>query len=215
MATLTEIANAALEHLFVLIAGETADADDLATAIKGVRRVVARLPEYGGGRALVEESTALSMVAKPDARVVCTVTGLTVTLPLDPADGARVAVAPLSGSADVKSTDRKLEAATSTVTVSDVTTWMYRADQIDWVKVTALADGDDAPYPDECEGALEHFSAMELSTKFEAPISNELAALIRESRAFIRAKYNRPRDQNWKDSVPYSVQGPNRLRGYR
>ena len=215
MATLTDLANGALEQLFVLASGETADADDLALSIKTLRQVLARLPEYGGGQKLVDVSTKISTDAVSDQRVICQGTGLVITLPEDPEDGARVGVSLLTGTADVKSADRKLQGATATVTISVDTVWIYRASSVDWVAVTALADGDASPYGDDSDNAIELITAMELAPKFEVPISRELAENISEAKVFLRSKYNRPPEQNWRKSLPYSLQGPARLRSYR
>lgn len=215
MATLTDLANGALEQLFVLEAGETADANDLALALKTLRQVLARLPEYGGGQKLIDVSTKLSANAVSDQRVICQGTGLTITLPEDPEDGARVGVSLLTGTADVKSPDRKLEGATAAVTIGTDTVWIYRAASINWVKVTALADSDASPYGDDADSAIELITTMELAPKFEIPISGELAENITEARVFLRSKYTRPPEQRWRSSVPYSLQGPARLRSYR
>lgn len=215
MATLSEIATGALEQLYVLAGGETADADDQALALETLQQVLARLPEYGGGRKLVDVSTTISVDALPDQRVICQGSGLTITLPDDPEDGTRVAVALLTGTADVVSEDRKLENATATVTISSDTTWIYRADSIDWVRVTALTGGDNSPYSDDSDSALELVTALELAPKFEVRISPELANNIEEAKVFLRGKYSRPAEQSWRGSVPYSLQGPARLRSYR
>ncbi|MEL6859301.1 MAG: hypothetical protein AAFO74_13020 [Pseudomonadota bacterium] len=215
MATLTDLANGALQHIYVLEGGETAAAEDFAVSMKTLRQVLARLPEYGGGQKLVDVSTQISTEAVSDQRIICQGTGLVITLPEDPEDGARVAVSLLTGTADVKSTDRKLQGATATVTISADTTWIYRAPSIDWVAVTALSDTAASPYGDDSDSAIELITAMELAPKFSAQIGPELADSISEAKVFLRSKYNRPPEQNWRKSLPYSLQGPARLRSYR
>lgn len=215
MATLTEIATGALEQLFVLAGGETAEAEDQALALETLQQCLARLPEYGGGRRMVDVSTEISTKAVSDQRVICQGTGLTITLPENPEDGARVGVSLLTGTADIVSPDRKLEGATATVNISTDTVWIYRADSIDWVKVTALTGGSTSPYGDDCDSALELITAMELAPKFEVQIGGVLAENISEAKVFLRSKYSRPAEQSWQHSLPYSLQGPARLRSYR
>lgn len=215
MTTLKDLAKGALSHLFVLEGQEEPEADELATALTTLRDVLARLPEYGGGRRLVDENATISVTANHDARLICAVSGLVITTPTEPKDGTRLAVAPLSGSVTVSSEDRKLESATASVVVSEPTTWVYRAEAIDWVKVTALADTDPSPYGDDCDSAIKYITAMEAADLFAAEITPALGRKIAEAQSYLRSKYHRPRDQDWRASAPYSVQGSNRLRGYR
>lgn len=215
MATVKTLAHEALDHLFITEGGEEPSAEDSAKAVSSMLRVLSRLPEYGGGRTLVDETVTEAVTAKPDGRYVVAVTGLTITLPADPQDGARVAVVPIAGSVTVKPDNRKVEGGTASLSVTDGTTWAYRADLADWVKVTDLSSGSESPWPASCDAALGHFCAKEAAAKFSAQITPELGMLISESEAFIRSKYVRPREQDWGASVPYSIQGPGRLRRYR
>lgn len=216
MATLTDIATTALEHLFVLVGGETPSADDAALSLAAVQRVIARLPEYGGGRVLVDETWSESATAtKADARIITTVSGVSVPTPADPADGTRLAVVPLTGTASVSPTERKIEGATASVSVSAATSWVYRADLADWVRITSLTGSDSVPYSEDCEGALGYLAAREAAPSFEVSLSAELGRAIVESESFLRAKFSRPREQDWRASVPWSVTGPGRLRGFR
>lgn len=215
MATLTDLANGALQHLYVLEGAESASSEDFAVAMKTLRQVLARLPEYGGGQKLVDVSTKISTEAVVDQRVICQGTGLVITLPEDPEDGSRVGISLLTGTADVKSPDRKLQGGTVTVTISTDTVWIYRAPSIDWVAVSALADTASSPYGDDSDSAIELITAMELAPKFSAQIDAALGENISEARVFLRSKYNRPPEQNWRKSLPYSLQGPARLRSYR
>lgn len=215
MATLTELAHNVLDHLFITEGAETPDASDSAKVLERLRKVLARLPEYGGGRRLVDGSATVSTTVRPDTRTICQASGLVITLPSDPEDGARVAVSLLTGTAQVKSGDRKLESATATLTISDNTTWIYRADSIDWVKVTSLADNAESPYGEDADSAIEFVTALECAPIFAVTIRPELAESIRDAKTFLRSKYSRPAEQNWAKSVPYSIQGPARLRSYR
>lgn len=215
MATLKDLAHGALKHLYIGVGGDPVAAEASSEALTVLRDVLARLPEYGGGRKLVDESIKLSVTAKPDARLICTVTGLTITLPPDPADGTRVSAVPLSGSASVISVDRRLEGATSSLSISADTAWTYRADQADWVKTTTLADNANSPFSDDSDSAIKYITAMELADVLSVEITAALASKIEDAKSFLRAKYYRPREEDWFKSVPYSVQGPNRLRGYR
>lgn len=215
MATLNEIATEALDHLFITVGDESPDTGDLAKALASLQGAVSRLPEYGAGRKLKEVTTALSVTAKPDQRVICSVTGLTVTLPANPADGTRVSVVPLTGTITVTPTDRKLEGTVALQSITAATVWAYRADLADWVKLTALTGSSESPYPPECDSALGYVAALEAAPKFSVSIDEALGALIQDAKTFLRAKYSRPGEQDWHGNVPLSVQGPGRLRRYR
>ena len=215
MATLTDLATGALQQLYVLEGGETPSAEDFAVSLKTLRQVLARLPEYGGGRKLVDVSTEITTEARSDQRLICQTSGLVITLPSNPEDGSRVSVVPLTGTASVLSPDRKIENATATVPISVATTWIYRAARIDWVRVTDLADTDNSPYGDDCDSALEMITALEVAPKMAIEIGATLGESISDAKTFLRGKYARPAEQNWRKALPWSLQGPARLRSYR
>lgn len=215
MATVKDLAHEALDHLFVTEGAEEPAAEDSAKAVTSMLRVLSRLPEYGGGRALVDRTVSKSATAQPDGRLIVTLNGLTATMPADPQDGTRIAIVPLTGTVTVKPNNRKIENGTADISVTASTTWAYRSDLADWVKVSDLTGSSESPWPASCDAALGHFCAKESAPKFEARIGPELAELIMESETFVRSRYVRPRDQDWNKSVPYSVQGPGRLRRHR
>lgn len=192
MATLTELATQALRKLFVVADGESPEVSDLSVALGHLRHVLARLPEYGGGRAMVERTTSESETVDADTRTISTVSGIVLTFPSTPRAGTRVGIAPLTGTATVKSLDRKIEGAAASVLVSLPSVWIYREDLIDWVLVTALSDTNDSPWPSDCDSALVDLTAMESAPAFQVSIGPELGAAIENSKAFLRAKYNRP-----------------------
>src|SRR5690606_38163984 len=80
-------------------------------------------------------------------------TDITVWLPSDPGPGSRIAIVdPLgtltSNTVTLDGNGRSIETAL-TVTPTTDTTWMYREDSGDWVRVTALTASDEMPFPSE------------------------------------------------------------------
>lgn len=216
MATLNELAEDALRHLALLDGAETPEAEDQARALEALMRVVARLPEYGAGRALVDESVSVSPKETPqDVRLIVSVAGLTIPTPTDPDDGARFAVAPLAGAVSVTPKGRRLEGGLSALSISADTMWIYRADLADWVKSTSLTGQSQSPWPQDCDSALGQLAAEEVAPTLGIPVSADLGRLIEASRSFLRAKFGRPGRQDWSSIVPNSVSGPGRLRRYR
>lgn len=210
MATLNDIVAGAAEDLSLTVGGGSLTASDQAVILSCLQDVLARLPEYGAGRKLVERTTEASITLAEDQRVICVVSGLTITLPDSPRDGARASVIPITGTATVTPTCRKIEGSAASVTVSLPTVWAYRADLADWVKVTALVGADDSPWPGECDSALRHITAKMAAPKFEAQIGAELAVQIIEDETFLRAKYARPGNVDFSQVLPRSVLGPGR-----
>ena len=211
MATLNDIAVDALRRIHVLEAGETPEASDKGVAMDRLLQLVVELPEYGAGRRLTEATTAINTTAHEDERIICSVTGLTVTLPADPGDGARVSVVPLTGTATVTPTTRKIEGGTTSVSVTEATTWAYRADLADWVKVTALTSTSDSPWPSSCDSSLAAILAFEIMDEFGAEMSPGLSAAYPKAKNYLSSKYTRPRAVNFNSAVPHSVRGPGRL----
>lgn len=211
MTTLNEIATDALQRLHVLEGGETPAAEDIAVAIQRLLQLVEELPEYGAGRKFTEATVERNTTAQEDERIICSVTGLTVTLPATPSDGARVSVVPITGTTTVTPTVRKLEGAAADQTISAATTWAYRADLADWVKVTDLTKNSDSPWPASCDNALGAIVAVETANEFGAEVSASLSASYQKGKAMLQAKYSRPRNVNFNAALPQSVRGPNRL----
>ena len=212
MATLSELATRALKELSLIVAGESADSADLSDAEDVILDLVVKLPEYGGGREMVDVETSISATAKAEQRVLCQAGSITITAPHSPRDGERFSVFPIAGGTiTVTPYRRKIEDDTASLSVTANTTWAYRADLGDWVKVTALTNSSDSPYPAWCDLPLIHFTAMEIANQFEVPISPQLAAKIEASTALMSAKYSRPREVDFNSALPQSTRGPGRL----
>lgn len=120
----------------------------------------------------------------------------TVWLPLKPSDGSRMAISdPHNRLATYPITlepnGRTIEGADSLVLNTDGldTSWFYRAELSDWVRVTNLALTDEAPFPED-------FDAMQyilLATRLVPPSGRKLnemsAAILTEQRRQFLARY--------------------------
>lgn len=216
MATLTDLATRSLQELEIIASGETPAAADLTLAVQALVDLCVLLPEVGAGRDMLDVETSSSRQAHEDERIICTVAGLTITTPMDPSDGARFSVIPVAGGTiTVTPYRRKIEGGSSDVSVTDATTWAYRADLADWVEVTALDGTDNSPWPDWCDQPLVHLGAEELAAAFSVDIKPALGVKIARSRMTLKTRYARPRERQWGDVMPFSIKGQGRFRRYR
>lgn len=212
MATLTDLAARALGELSLVVAGETPATEDAATALSVVLDLMTLLPEVGAGRDMQDREVTEACIAGEDQRVLCQVGGITVTTPYDPRDGARFAVLPIAGGTiTVTPYRRTIEGGSVSLSVTTATVWYYRADQGDWVKVTALESDDDSPYPPWCDLPIVHLAAEELAAQYERPLPPALIIKIEASRSKLRGRFGRPRERDWGAMIPATVRGPGRL----
>lgn len=201
MTTLSALADAALPLIRVAIQGEPVDGVSAATALAELLDLVEELPEYGGGRFMTDVDTAISRTAGEDERILCSVGGLTITLPKTPSDGARVSVVDVDGlfgasNVTLARNGRKVEGLAANKAVTATGTWIYRADQSDWVAVTSLTGASECPYPAALHGALKRILCRRMADNFGRDLTESMAQQVEEARSLVRARYKRIRSNN-------------------
>lgn len=207
MATLNELANEALEQLFVLSAGETPAPDEHAAVLSIVQRLIVSLPEIGGGRQLVDVESNTSCEPAEDTRVVVTSSGVTITPPSAPRNGARFGVIPIGVTVSVSAGSRYIQGSTLSLSVTTPTIWTYDPSAANWVKVTDLASTDQSPWPAWLDQHIAVLAARDAAPKVIDSISATLAANIARAEAALRTVFSRPAKANWAAAVPGSVRG--------
>lgn len=120
----------------------------------------------------------------------------TVYLPPNPRDGARVAIADLSGNFNtfnltVNANGRKIESGTTVVlnTASVVAEWFFRADLGKWVRVSALTLDDESPFPEQFDDFWSTSLALRLNPRYGQTLAPETAETLRRARSQFRARY--------------------------
>jgi hypothetical protein len=142
---------------------------------------------------------------------------LTVYLTPCPQDGARMAIAdPFSRLAafpvTLDANGRTIEGA-STITL-DVdgafTEWFYRADLGEWVKITALVDTDECPFPDDFDSFFSIGLALRLNPRHGREMDPQTAVVFKAERRKFIARYLQSRPLEVDDSLAWpfmSTQG--------
>lgn len=213
MAKLNELATNALCELTVVAGGDTASAEDQAQALAALLRLVASLPEIGGGRQMVDAEADKSCQPVEDTRVIVTASGVTVTPPANPRLGARFGVVPLDVTATVGAGQRFIEGARADLSVTSPTTWAYNPDQANWVKVTGLIGTDESPWPAWMDHWISVLTARDAASSLSVPVPQILGPAIAAAEASLRAAFSRPARTNWAAAVPASAAGAARTSG--
>lgn len=121
---------------------------------------------------------------------------MTVYLPVDPSDGARVGlIDPFSRLASVPITldgnGRTIEAAATKLlnTNGTNTTWLYRADLGNWAKLSPLLITDDLPFPADYNRMFIILMAMHLNPAYGRNISSTQAQFLKGYQQQFQARY--------------------------
>lgn len=118
----------------------------------------------------------------------------TVWLPSDPGNGSRIGIVnPLGTLATYAVTldgnGRSIEGATSVAPTTD-TEWMYRADEGDWVKITALTSASTMPFPDKFDDYFIIMLAKRLNPKYGGMSHMDSERRLAEVRSKLRSTYS-------------------------
>lgn len=120
----------------------------------------------------------------------------TIYLPVNPSDGARIAVQDIGGNLatynlTLNGNGRLVEAARTLVlsTNSLNRTWFYRADLGDWRRVTTLAATDDMPFPIEFDDMFIILLAMRLNPRYGRKMDAQTISYLKRMQAMFTARY--------------------------
>lgn len=149
---------------------------------------------------------------------------LTVYLTAYPQDGARMAIAdPFSRLAafpvTLDANGRTIEGNPTLVLNVDGTfqEWFYRADKGDWVKLTALVETDENPFPDAFDIFFICGLAMRLNPRYGRTMDTQTAAAFKVNRRQFIARYLQSQPLEVDDSISWpfmSTQGYDQQRAF-
>jgi hypothetical protein len=171
-------ANMALERLNTLVSGIFGDG--VGAGLKD-KNIVAAETVVSNTRAIVSGHTA----------------AFTITLPETPNDGARfqlidAGAAFATRNVTVDANGRLIEGATADITASTNgfnRTWFYRGDLADWKRISALAIGDEFPFPEAVDDAFIIMLAMRLAPRFRKTVRPETLASLERDLGRLRGRY--------------------------
>lgn len=132
----------------------------------------------------------------------------TIYLPVNPSDGARIAVQDLGGNlatynVTLDGNGRLVEGA-RTLPLADNSlnrTWFYRADLGDWKRVTTLAVTDEMPFPVEFDDMFIILLAMRLNPRFGRKMDAQTVTYLKRMQAMFTARYAQAEDLRIKGDI--------------
>lgn len=160
----------------------------------------------------VENRTA-DLIQRPtiNRRLIATNTeATTIYLTPFPQDGSRMGIADpfgrLSGfPVTLDANGRTIEGSPTLLLDIDGTfqEWFYRADKGDWVKLTALADTDDNPFPDDFDIFFICGLAMRLNPRYGREMDPQTATVFKANRRQFIARYLQSQPLEVDDSISW------------
>ncbi len=137
-------------------------------------------------------------------------TALTVYLTVWPQDGARMGIADPFGRlaafpVTLDANGRTIEgAATKLLNTNGLfQEWFYRADLGQWVKLSALTEIDNLPFPDEFESFFILLLAMRLNPRYGRSMDEQSAAIFKQGRTSFVARYLQSMPLEIDDSISW------------
>lgn len=201
MATPRTIIKRALRLIQALNVGEEPSAEDASTCLEALQALILELPAMGVGRQLATvEATSDVTLFDGDRLAARPTAAMTVTLPKDPPDGARVAILDptrvfATYNVTISRNGSLIAGAAANVTLSTngaERVYRFRADTLDWVEESALTLDGSLPYPSDFDDAFAHILAVRIHPEY-ASISEGVSPAVLDGadrgRARLRARY--------------------------
>lgn len=202
--TVREVIKAALRQMGGLASGDEPAADEVTDALTAYNNMVRAAFGTIIGPRLSPQAAAASLTAEPGGQYQIAASAMTITLPANPRNGARVGVVDANlnfatNNCTVSRNGRLLEGAAANLTLSVAgtnRTWFFRGDTGNWTR-EADALIDDTPYfPDPLVSYLPAMLAMHIVSEYGGEIRPDVVAKAIEGReAFKRVFSRRGRNQ--------------------
>ena len=137
-------------------------------------------------------------------------TALTVYLTVWPQDGARMGIADpfgrlaaFPGDAGCQRPDHRRRGNQNTQHERAFQEWFYRADLGQWVKLSALTEIDNLPFPDEFRSFFILMLAMRLNPRYGRSMDEQSAAIFKQGRTSFVARYLQSMPLEIDDSISW------------
>lgn len=145
-----------------------------------------------------------------NSRLIATnTTNITVYLPYQPDDGARIQIVDPQGTlatntVTLHANGRSIESADSVAALIDGRMWFYRADQGDWVRIADLTATGDMPFPSKFDDYFIIMLAKRLNPKYGSISHRDSDARLVDVRRRMQATYA----QSYRTPVAPGLQTP-------
>lgn len=217
MTTLAKIIEGASRELNLVAAGKSLNTAQSAEALELLQDIITFAHTNEGGEFLRDwpigdfgrqgidrlDLTDLQLENPPiNSRVIHTAEqAFTVYMPAAPSDGARIAIVdPFDRLSTYDVTfdgnGRLIDGATTQIFSTNGTsnTYMYRADQGEWVLISSLADTDQMPYPAEFDIMFRVMLALDLAPRYGKDVKPASLAKMQAVRNQFMGRYAQSED---------------------
>jgi hypothetical protein len=211
MATARETIQKALRKIGVAVLLQAPSATQLAMGLTELNQLISQYAGFGVSLppVLVKQSVTLTISDdEPSARLAAA-GGITITLPEQPVDGARVQVIDVglafAGAPVTLSPNGWLiEGATANLTLNTAglnRAWMFRPDLAAWVRAAPLLIDDVLPFPEEFDAGMALLLAQRLAGEYGRELSPEDRGMAMAAHTRLRARYAAPPKLSFSDEV--------------
>lgn len=200
-----------------LATGDDPSADELADALMSYNSMVRAMFGTVIGPRLSALTAGASLTAEPGGLYQVGSATITVTLPSQPRNGARIGVvdanlALSSNTCTINRNGRLLEGAAANITLNtdgSSRIWFFRGDTGNWVREADALIDDLVYFPDPLAAYLPDMLAVYLAGEFGSDIRPDVVAKALEGRqAFARSYARRGRNQADAPSAGHSIASP-------
>lgn len=191
--------------------GKEPDADTAAYCLQELRNLIEHMAGHGASGQVedirVDQSQRLPE-SSPQARLLITVGGLTITLPRLPRDGARVYVVDTTGAfgaapVTLEAQDMRIAGQPSLAlnTAGYNEGWMFRADLGSWEQITNLTLDSPLPFPAQFDQFWGLALAMRVGNTFALRLGPDDQRAYVDGRDALFARYVRPIPAEFESAV--------------
>jgi hypothetical protein len=205
--TVRDVIKAALRKMGGLASGDDPTADEVTDALTSYNSLLRSMFGTIVGQRLSPQAAAASLTAEPGGQYQIAASAMTITLPANPKNGARVGVVDSNlnfavNTCTVARNGRSLEGAAANLSLTTAgggRTWFFRGDTGNWVREADQAIDDTVFFPDNLIAYLPDMLAVYIASEYGAEIRPDVVAKSIEGREAFKRIYSR-RGRNQADA---------------
>jgi len=179
--------------------GQEPDAAVASYALSQLNDVLDHIAAFGAGRQAVNVRllTSTEVPRQVTAARVLASGGISLTLPEEPHDGARLSVVDAQNDfatnpMTLKPNGLLIEGGTADLTLNTQglkRSWMFRSDLADWVRVSDLTLDSAMPYPEEFNATFKLWVGERVGNSFGLRLGPDDQRMLEDGRAQLRTRY--------------------------
>jgi len=202
--TVRDVIKAALRKMGGLASGDEPTADEVTDARIAYNSMLRSMFGTIIGPRLSPQAAAASLTAEPGGQYQIAASAITITLPVNPRNGARVGVVDsnlnfATNTCTIARSGRLLEGAAANISLTTAgasRTWFFRGDTGNWIREADQSVDDAVYFPDELVAYMGDMLAVYIASEYGGEIRPDVVAKAIEGRAaFTRVFSRRGRNQ--------------------